>query len=266
MKFPTSNIKNENSLPMPLFGILYSIGLGEHNSIHHYNTGSLFWSLARLFSSYERVMSAVHISREYQLYLEDDIENFIIRFRIVLNDIAYVVRQVLPENQRGLSGPKGAVHPKNREVSFFKLKKYLAEQSEHFPEFTQVFSMTDSWTKKLRKDRDQVIHYKAKALVFDTEPLSFALINAAGNEKQTPTLEGGSRVVTTPVEIFVNDQLVAMYEFLDEQLSLAIRNYAERKNLKTQWIGNPSIQCIGINTFRRHNGISNPQVKQKNLE
>jgi hypothetical protein len=247
---------DKDSLLVPLFEVLDSIGFGKHESSRYFNTGTLFWSLTRLFGSYERIMSAVVLSRENRPFLDADIENFIIRFRIVLNDVAYVIWQLLPPNARGLKGPKGGVHPKNREVSFFTLKKYFLEQSSSYPELSQAFTETDSWTSKLRNDRDNVVHYKATAVVFESQPPSFALLNAAGTEQRELTPEGGYRLVTVPIEQFVNEQLLALHEFLHSKLAIAVKKHAQRMSMKSIQAGwDHRISCIGISTFREHNGI-----------
>ncbi|GAI26536.1 unnamed protein product, partial [marine sediment metagenome] len=49
-------------------------------------------------------------------YIESDIESFIIRQRIILNDIAYIIRQFLPKELRGLKNPKGPTHSLNKEM------------------------------------------------------------------------------------------------------------------------------------------------------
>src|SRR5258708_23952929 len=129
-----------DSLLVTLFEALDAIGFGEHENIHHFNTGTLFWSLTRLFGCYERVMSSVELPREEWSFLDADVENYIVRFRIVLNDIAYVTWQLLPGNARGLKGPRGGTHPKNREMSIFPLAKYLQQQSVTYPELATAFS------------------------------------------------------------------------------------------------------------------------------
>lgn len=121
-----------HSLYVPLFEVLDAIGFGEHENFRHFNTGTLFWSLTRLFGCYERVLSVTALAREDRPFLDSDIEHYIIRFRIVLNDVAFIVRQVMPSDLRGFKGPAGGVHPKNREMSVFKLSEYLSKNSSTF--------------------------------------------------------------------------------------------------------------------------------------
>ena len=117
------------------------------------------------------------------------------------------------------------------------------------------FRGAGTWIDRLRNQRDNVVHYKSKALVFETNPISFALINAAGTDRE-PTPEGGSKLITESIADFVNGQLLAIHNFMHVELASAIRAHAERLDIKyTQVGGNPRMTCIGIDLFRKANGI-----------
>lgn len=243
-----------DSLLVPLFESLDAIGFGEHNNIHHFNTGTLFWSLTRLFGCYERVMSVVELPRDECPFLDADIESYIIRFRIVLNDIAYVVWQLLPSNARNLKGPRGGTHPKNREMSVFSLAEFLVAHTEKYPELAQAFSSASPWMTRLKNDRDNVVHYKSKVVVFGGPSPSFALLGAGGTERTEPTPEGGKRLLLEPVAEFVNGQMLALHTFMHITLASSIQTYASRVKLKSVQVGwNHRIACIGIQRFRQLN-------------
>ena len=245
-----------NSLDVPLFEVFYSLGFAHHNNFHHYDVGTLFWSLTRLFGCYHRIMSALPLPRELRPFLDADIESFIIRMRVVLNDIAFVVWQLFPSNTRGLKGPSGGTHPKNQEMSIVDLTTFLERTQADYPELANAFGKAKSWIDRLRNQRDNVVHYKSKALVFKSDPISFALINAAGTQRQVPTPEGGSTLVSEPVADFVNSQLLAIHNFMHVELVSAIRAHAERFDFEyVQVGGNPQMACIGIDLFRKANGI-----------
>ena len=245
-----------HSLDTPFFEVFYSLGFGHHGNFHHYEVGTLFWSLTRLFGSYHRVMSALPLPRELRPFLDADIEDFIIRMRVVLNDIAFLVWQLFPSNTRGLKGPSGGTHPSNQEMSVVNLTKFLKRTQTDHPELAKAFSDAESWIDRLRNQRDNVVHYKSKAIVFETEPIAFALINAAGTERQVTTPEGGYRIVSEPISNFVNSQLLAVHNFMHVELVSAIRAHTERHQLKyIQVGGNPTMSCIGIEIFRRENEI-----------
>ena len=247
---------DHNDLAVPMFEVLRSIGFGEHSNPHHFNTGTLFWSLTRLFGCYERVMSALELPFAERPFLEADVETFIVRFRIVLNDVGYVLWQVLPRDARGLKGPKGGTHPKNKEVSIVAICDYLTANSALHPELADALARAQPWISRLRNDRDNVVHYKSKALVFDTQPSSFALINAAGTERSEATPEGGSRLRLEPIPDFVNGQLLALHSFMHTDLALAIRAHDVRSNFKLVPVGwNERMRCIGTRRFKAQNGL-----------
>lgn len=246
-----------HSLRVPLFEVLDAVGFGHHKAVHYFNTGTLFWSLTRLFGCYERVMVMSDQPRERRVFLEEAIENFIIRFRIVSNDIAYVAWQLFPSDTRGLKGPRGGTHPENKEISFFGLSEFLAKNNAKFPELAGAFENAQSWKTRLKNDRDNVVHYKSRAVVFESDPTSFALLNAAGTERTEQTPDGGKKVVTEPVKEFVNSQMFHLHRFMHVELCEAVRNHAQRMGMKMKQIGsNARIRCTGIERFRRMNAIA----------
>lgn len=245
-----------HSLYVPFFGSLDAVGFGEHSNLHHFDTGTLFWSLTRLFGCYERVMSVIDVSREERPFLDADLEHFIIRFRIVLNDIAYVTWQLLPKNARGLKGPRGGTHPRNREMSMFFLAEYLIANASTYPDLSAAFSNATPWMTRLRNDRDNVIHYKSKAVVFEGDSPLFALLGAAGTERTEPTTDGGQRLVLQSVGEFVNGQMLALHQFMHDSLACAVQAHAARLGLKSVQVGwGHRITCLGINRFRRNNAL-----------
>lgn len=133
---------------------------------------------------------------------------------------------------------------------------FLDKNSSVFPELARAFAKYTDGFRRLRDQRDNVVHYKAKAVVFDEVPLSFALLNAAGTEARQATPDGGERVVTTPVMDFVNGQMVALYRFMHEDLAEAIVAHARRVGMRYQEIGSDTrMTCIGISLFKRVNEI-----------
>lgn len=251
-----SQSDDPHSLFVPLFEALDAIGFGEHDNFRHFNTGTLFWSITRLFGGYERVMAAVEMPRDERPFLDADIENYIVRFRIVLNDIAYVIWQLLPSNTRGLKGPRGGTHPRNREMSIFTLAEYLKDQCAIYPELAAAFEKAFPWMTRLKNDRDNVVHYKSMVVVFEAESPSFALLNAAGTERMEKTPEGGQKLLLEPISEFVNSQMLALHGFMHIDLASAVRAHASRFNLKSVQFGRDRrITCIGIHRFRHLNAI-----------
>ena len=251
-----SQPNDPHSLYVPLFESLDAVGFGEHETLNHFNTGTLFWSLTRLFGYYERIMSVIDLERDKRPFLDADVESFIIRFRIVLNDIAYVIWQLLPKNTRGLKGPRGGTHPKNREMSVFLLSEYLTENSLTYHELAAAFSDATTWITRSRNDRDKVIHYKSKVVIFEGESPLFAILGAAGNERTEPTPEGGQTLVLQSVMEFVNGQMLALHHFMQESLTAAVIAHANRFGLKYVQVGwDHRITCPGIQRFRQANEL-----------
>lgn len=223
-------------LPAPLFDVLLAIGSEEHGNAQHFDMGTLFWSVTRLFGCYERVMHAAQLPHNKRPFLDADIENFIIRFRIVLNDIAYITWQLLPKNTRGLKGPRGGTHPKNKEMSISTLASYLEKQNATYPELAAAFSKTSSWMTRLKNDRDNIVHYKSRVVIFGGDAPSFAFLNAARTERTLPTPEGGEMLALEPVTDFVNNQMHSLHFFMHTDLSSAIEKHAARLNIKESLI------------------------------
>ncbi|MBU2591409.1 MAG: hypothetical protein ABIJ24_04555 [Nitrospinota bacterium] len=252
------NDKTESqSLSTPLFGLLGSLGHSEFRWYHHFDTGTLFWSLTRLFGFYHRIILSLQLQREQRVFLDSDIESFIIRMRIVLNDTAFIIRQLLPKNEQGLKGPKGGVHPRNKEMSMMDIFKYIEKNPNDFHEFTNVLKQNRDWIFRLRDQRDNIIHYKSKVIIFETEPnISFAMLNAAGTEVTEPTEDGGQRVVTTPIFEYINSQTLSLHKFLHVDLVSAIEQYIKRSGMKFSEVGeNPRMTCMGIPLFKEINSI-----------
>src|SRR5688500_4317615 len=100
------------------------MGLGYHQfgEPHHFDTNTLSWSAHRLFAQYLRIVSVsdpfgVGPNHGDKLFLDTDIEGFIIRLRILLNDLAFIIRQLYPKHVRYLSPPSGRGSPRNHEMS-----------------------------------------------------------------------------------------------------------------------------------------------------
>lgn len=245
------------SMKMPFFGALFSVGQTEFGDCKHFNMGTLFWSLTRLFGCYERIMTTASNDPKDRPFLDADIENFFIRFRIVLNDTAFVVWQFFPPATRGLKGPRGGTHPKNKEVSFFTLAKYILKEPTINKSLAKTFEDALSWASRLRDDRDNLVHYKSQVIVFNNTPTRFAFVNAAGTERRDQDSELNAKLHLEPVETFVNEQMLYLHDFLNTELTNSIIELCDEFGYKHSYddepFGNPTISCIGINGFLERN-------------
>lgn len=135
-------------------------------------------------------------------------------------------------------------------MSIFDLVTYFEDNSDNFPELAGVLSKNKEWILKLRNQRDNIVHYKSKVVVFEESDLSFAMLNAAGTEKTISTENGGQRIVTVPILEFVNSQMVALNDFLHSDLYSAIKSQISRNVDNFVEIGfDPKMSCIGIELF-----------------
>ena len=236
---------------MPFFGALMSLGHHGFGSMHYLQSGAVFWSLQRLFGSYYRIVSVYDPkgrgpNHGDRTFLDADIEAFIIRERIILNDVAYVIRQLLPKNGDGarkLKGPSGAVAPANQEMSIVDLITWLERNQVHI-DLRELLEQNKKWILELREQRDAVVHYKAKVIVFGSsnEPPQFAFIAAAWDEGDSEKLR--------PVFEFVNGRMNQLLKFLNQDLVGAIERHAEKSGKKLPASAWPAkMTSVGVNLF-----------------
>src|SRR5206468_13106490 len=116
-----------------------------------------------------------------------------------------------------------------------------------YPELAHAFSSASYWMARLKNDRDNVVHYKSQVVIFESPSPSFAFLNAAGTERTEPTSEGGTKLLLEPVAEFVNSQMLALHQFMHEDLACALTSHASRAGFKSVQVGwNHRITCIGI--------------------
>ncbi|MBI4027856.1 MAG: hypothetical protein HY360_22920 [Verrucomicrobia bacterium] len=117
------------------------------------------------------------------------------------------------------------------------------------------------WMLLLKDQRDNIIHYKSKVILFETKPdISFAILNTAGTEKTVKTIDGGSRLVTIPVFGYINSQMLYLHTFLQVDLVNAIDGHIKRQGMSVQHVGSdPRMTCMGITLFKEKNNITYPE-------
>lgn len=243
---------------MPLLDTLMSYGYGQYSNPRFFNQNSLFWSLSRFFQAYYRVITAcLHdpSNNDRNPFLEGDIEMFVIWLRVVMNDLAYIIRQALPPNAGSLKSPRGSVPPLNKEMSIHDLLCFTEKFSSQFPELTVLFSTNSLWIKDLREERDRIIHYKGRVQTFSfDEGVGFAVLDPADQySTYTKMPDGSERIDTRPVKKFVHTQTTALYKFMNEDLRDFIIKYAERNGHQMSHIftgkGNTRMSGVGCDLF-----------------
>ena len=141
-------------------------------------------------------------------------------------------------------------------MSISEIAEYLAKNASLYPALAEAVNDALPWMDRLRNDRDNVVHYKSKVVVFDTKPASFALLNAAGTNRTEPIPDGGSRLQLQEIPAFVNGQMASLHKFMHVALAQAIQAHALHVGLKMVHVGtNECMQCIGTQTFMAENSI-----------
>jgi hypothetical protein len=175
-------------IKMPFFEVVGNLSLFQFGNYHYISCNSLFWSLTRLFGHYYRI---VNVWNPYNAgdnhldssFLANDIESFIIRLRIIFNDIAFIIRQLYPNQVRGMPSPSGEQKAKNKELSINNLYNFTKKNPDFDPKLTELLNRNKDWLFALCKQRDNIVHYKSKVVVFEPNKpnMTFAIINP-GNE------------------------------------------------------------------------------------
>jgi hypothetical protein len=241
-----SDTDDLRKLPTPLNDILMDIGHRHHGWALHFDIGTLGWSMSRLMAHYYRVVAVydpwgVGPNHADSSFMDVDLEGFIIRLRIVLNDLAFTIRQLFPANTRGMPSPGGRASARNKELSIHDLLKFFAKNPTFSPVIGAALLRNEAWILELRDQRDKIVHYKAKVVIFgDGAPHQFAMLDAAGPEKMEPTPEGGMRVMLTNVFDFVHRQMRSLLNFMHVDLANAIRSYVVEEKIEHQTLGGRS--------------------------
>jgi hypothetical protein len=248
--------RHTTSIQSPFFSTINNLKYSNFG-IQSIQINSLFMSLSRIFLYYHRIIEPLHNNKVIiRPYIESDLENFIIRERIILNDIAYIIRKVLPKNLRGLKNPRGERHELNREMRIKDIMKYV--EKNDISGLHKILKKNKSWITELEDQRNDIIHYKSHVVLFDTKPdISFAILNAAGTEKREKTKKG-ERVIMTPLFEHVNSQTKSLWDFINIDIKNWIEKYAVDNDIKMSKITlDTSMSSIGVPLFKKINKIKN---------
>ena len=107
-----------------------------------------------------------------------------------------------------------------------------------------------SWLLELREQRDNIVHFKSKVVVFGgAAPYQFAMWSAAGDEPTIETPEGGRRLVLTNVFEFAHRQTRSVLNFMHVDLVTGIEQYVaaagmkyERLGISDGWMESPGVE------------------------
>ena len=213
----------DHKLDTRFVSVLYEIGL-KVKKPYYFEQNALFWSLNRLFSFYYRIVSVYNPKTKHsgdKDFLDADLESYIIRHRIILNDLGYILWQLL--ELFGISfgiKPGGGTNPRNRELSFFDFAKALQKNAD--PALDDLRAVVDSGLKDfafMKDQRDNIAHYKSSIMIFGDGPdYKFAIMNSAGT-MPTTTAGGTTKLVLKNVFKFTNDRHLFLWKWMNGELT-----------------------------------------------
>lgn len=215
-------------LDTKLQGTLMALSL-EIKKPYYFQETALFWSLNRLFGFYYRIVSvyspisAYHGNKDF---LDSDLESYIIRHRIILNDIAYILWQLLKlfNLDFKVKFNKGA-HPGNNELSFFEFARKLKKDTN--PLLDNLRNCIDIGMTEfsfMENQRNNIAHYKSMIMIFGDGPdFEFAIMNPMGT---MPTISenGQTKLVVKNVFKFTNNQHLFLWNWMNNELVDAINH------------------------------------------
>lgn len=251
--------KQIDFIKMPFFEVIGNLSYFQFGGCRKISCHSLFWSLTRLFEHYYRIIDVwdpygVGDSHLSSTFLANDIESFIVRLRILLNEVAFIIRQLYPKDARGMPSPTGKQRTANKEISINDVRKFILKNPEFDPKLTELLSKNEDWLVRLCKQRDDIVHYKSQVSIFEPgKPnMMFAITNPGGDYPMQVTQEGGSSLVLTPVFEFVNEQMASLLIFLNRDAVEFIMSMIKSNGFQYGEVGLPGstrISCTGVTLF-----------------
>ncbi|MBU1202702.1 hypothetical protein KKH39_01525 [Patescibacteria group bacterium] len=249
-------IRKNEYLELPIFDVLTNFGFQHFKKHYYFNTNAIFWSLSRLFLYYDRIISETNKNEPNHYNIAADLESFIIRQRILLNDIAYIIWQTLPKNTRNLKTPTGPAHPQDQEMSIHDLYKSLEKKPTIDIALKKILDKNKKWIFKLKEQREKIIHYKSQIVIFGTKPLSFAMINSNGPEKTYIDERGRKKVETLQIINFINNQTKYLLKFINTDIKNWLIEYISNNNIKYDHVlDGQQLHCTGIATYKKINNL-----------
>lgn len=251
---------------MPFFEVVGNLSHFQLGYYHKISCNSLSWSLSRLFENYHRIVNVcdpygVGDNHLNNTFLENDMESFIIRLRILLNEVAFIIRQLYPSQVRGMPSPKGERRAANKEISINDLQKFILKNPEFDPKLKELLGKNEDWLTELRKQRDDIVHYKSQVIVSEPSEsnIMFAVINPGGDYPTQVTQDDGVRIVPMSVFEFVNNQMVSLLIFLNCDVVEFIMSVIENRGFQYADFGLPGstrFSCTGVTIFNLINECS----------
>jgi hypothetical protein len=239
----------DDELSDRLSTILSGLDYAKTSAVHSHS--GIFWALTRLFGCFDQLTA---LCDEYSTTRADrltffaalEIEHFLIRLRTLLDEVAYAIRTRIPNNVRGLS-PLGGPGPiEYKHFSINTLQKFVAKNPDFCQHLTQLIENNKLAIGKFIDLRDDIAHFRAKAIIFPGPPLSVGFVGAR-DAARTKNLEH------TDLLGYFNDATIWIWRFLQFDLVQYFRGRVEDGEIefKPLGIGLTRISMPGIRRFKK---------------
>jgi hypothetical protein len=227
-------------------------GLDHAATGTYHSSSGIFWALTRVFGCYDRLMVACEEnspSRQIDMTFvaELEIEHFFMRLRVLLDEIAYVIRVRLPKTVRGLGQPQGPGPMQYKQFSSNKLLKFVGDHPTFCPHLTRLLESNRANIHKFIELRDDIAHFRAKAIVFPGETMSVGFV---GSRDAAPSPQ---RLPHTDLRAYVNGATIWIWRFLQRDVVEYFRARVENGEIgfAPVGIGPHRIGMPGITRFKK---------------
>jgi hypothetical protein len=175
-----ANLKcSEDVLPDLLSSVIAGIDFAAGRQTSH---SGIFWALTRLVGCYERLgflygeyASSKNDALCYDAELE--VEHFLIRLRVLIDEISYIIRSFMPKKVRGLSEPEGPGPLEFRQFRIRKFLRFVSANPNYSTALTNLIEKNRSAIDRFISRRDDIVHFRAKAIVIRTDRMMVGFVD-----------------------------------------------------------------------------------------
>ncbi|MBW7975074.1 hypothetical protein [Bradyrhizobium sp. BR 10289] len=197
-----------------LSSALSGINWARHHSVESYS--GIFWALTRLVGCYERLSVlyegyAATKADELCYDAELEIEHLLVRLRVLIDELAYVIRVCMPPAIRGLSQPKGPGPLQYRQFSIRELLKFVRKHPDVSTALTKLLENNRQDIERFVSRRDDIVHFRAKAIIFRTNTMRVGFLDS-----RLSTSNGA--IEHTDLREFIEPALVWVWRFMQSDL------------------------------------------------
>lgn len=253
--------KNINAINNEFIWLFFDVGLYKEWIRDYYDIDNLFWSLTRLFNLYWRIINEYLNYERNKVFnrsnLECDIENFIIRYKIVLDNIFYIITRVYSEYKvRWIPD-----YSKQGHISdFSKLYKKLENNDDVLkihPEFVYFLKDSKEFIFDKKYFRDSITHQKWKITIYESEKLTYSFDTLKWNHFWvTKTEDWWIKHNSIDILFDINWDMYALYDILNKDLYKIFKDFFIKEwKYKELW-KNPQLICPWVEIFKKINNIT----------